>query len=114
MERAGPKKTYSWALTDGKCQCYDSPTAAQDVIKLWEVVEARPFHDDTLMQATAQINRLLATAAKKSPDPERELCFITIEDRAMLVWSQTHRGLTADDDPMAVAQALGLISSEFE
>ena len=109
-ESLGGKTKYSWSLdSKRKSQCFPSPESFQSVINLWEAVEAMPFHDETLMDATKKINRRLATAAKKSPDPKRELCFIEFEGRPFLVWSQTHRdALIPQDDPETVAKALGL------
>jgi hypothetical protein len=104
-----PGTTYTWTLTSGHCYCTASPADLQIVSRLWEVTDAKVFHDEALMEATKKINRLLGAAAEKSPDPERELCFIQFEGRPFLVWSKTHRGhLTTDDDPEAVADALGI------
>jgi hypothetical protein len=110
-QRAGGGGTqkYSWVIFEGKCNCYVSTVSAQVVHKFWEAEEARPFHDETLMEATKTINQLLASAAEKSPDAERELCFIEFQNRPFLAWSKTERGaLTSDDDPVTVAHALGL------
>jgi len=50
-----------------------------------------------------------ASAAKESPDPERELRFISIENQLFLVRSKNHpNGLVAEDDPRVVADALGI------
>lgn len=105
----GGTKTYTWLIADGTCSCFVSTESHQNVHKLWEVEEASPFHDETLMEATKKINELLESAANKSPDPQRELCFIEFQNRPFLAWSKTERdGLTADDDPATVARALGL------
>jgi hypothetical protein len=60
------------------------------------------------MTATAEINRLIDAAAKESPDRERELCFISIENQLFLVWSKNHDALVAEDDPRVVADALSI------
>ncbi|HWT81472.1 MAG TPA: hypothetical protein VN648_21980 [Candidatus Methylomirabilis sp.] len=105
----GGTQNYSWVILDSKCNCHVSPISHQVVHQFWEAEEARPFHDETLMEATKTINRLLASAAEKSPESERELCFIEFLNRPFLAWSKTERGaLTADDDPATVARALGL------
>ena len=105
---SGTRK-YTWVIIDGKCGCSVSTVSHQIVHTFWEAEQATPFHDETLMEATKTINRLLASAAEKSPDQERELCFIEFQNRPFLAWSKTERdGLTADDDPATVARALGL------
>jgi len=108
---AGGSKTnkYSWMLHGPEMLCYPSKANKCTVhTKFWEPEEARPFHDETLMEATKAINRLLASAAERRPDPEWELCFIEFQNRPFLAWSKPEGGLTSDDDPAAVAHALGL------
>ena len=108
-EKNGKKTTCTWRIFEGKCNCAVSDESYQIVHQFWEVEEARPFHDETLMEATKTINRLLASAAEKTPDEERELCFIEFLGRPFLAWSKTERdALTAHDDPATVARALGL------
>lgn len=105
----GKTKGYTWVILDGKCNCYVSDDPHQILHQLWEVESPRPFHDETLIEATREINRLLAAAAERSPDSERDLCFIEFQNRPFLAWSKTEQGaLTADDDPATVARALGL------
>jgi hypothetical protein len=108
LARAKPKQNHSWILSNGKCECFVSPDDDQTVVKLWEVFEPQQFHDQALMEATEKINGILEEAVRKSPHRERELCFIEIENRLLLVWSKTHDGLVAEDDPQAVADALGI------
>lgn len=102
-------QNYTWPISEGKCSCALAKDSHQKVHQFWEVEEARPFHDETLMEATKTINRLLASAATKRPDPELELCFIEFQARPFLAWSKTQRNaVAADDDPATVARALGL------
>jgi len=101
--------TYTWMIMEGKAQCYTSTESHCFVHKLWEVVEAKPFHDETLIEATKAINGLLESAAAKSPDEERQLCFFEFQSRPLLAWSKhEHGGVTAHDDPATVARSLGL------
>jgi hypothetical protein len=109
IAKGKPKQNYSWYLVDGKADCFVSPDDDQTVTtKLWEVFEPQQFHDQALMEATAKINAILEKTAQKPPHRERELCFIEVENRLLLVWSKTHHGLIAQDDPQAVADALGI------
>lgn len=106
---AGKTTKYTYVIVGGHCACSTAKVSYQKVGNFWEAEEARPFHDETLMEATKTINQLLKAAAEKSPDPERELCFLEFQGRPLLAWSKTTRGaLTADDDPAEVARALGL------
>jgi hypothetical protein len=101
-----PKPTgYHWALNFPRMTCYSGGTG-QVVLGLWEAEEPSVAHDETLMQVTKEINKILAEVAKEPPEPGLELSMIQFEGAQMLAWTEPVRGLTAANSLEEIAEAL--------
>jgi hypothetical protein len=68
--------------------------------------ELSDFHDAELQHATKQINEILDRVARANPDPSRDLHFINVQGRLMLVWAEHEEVLSDDEDAVEVAKAL--------
>jgi hypothetical protein len=97
----------SWVITpDTKVvRCYKSPAADCIVTSLWEAEETA-FYDADLARATKEINHIV-TNLKNKKDPDRELCFLEVEDRLLLTWTE-HGTIGPDDDLNTIKKALRL------
>jgi hypothetical protein len=90
-----PKYHWFW-LTEGKeIACFQDERNTCIVTKLWEP-ELSDFHDAELQHATKQINEILDRVARANPDPSRDLHFINVQGRLMLVWAR-HADVVTDD-----------------
>jgi hypothetical protein len=104
-----PKK-YSWILSPTGVKCFKSDIGGQEVMGLWEAEESI-FHDAELARATREINDILRQVDEKNEDPDRQLGFIEVENRLLLVWS-TYDVVGPDDDPDTIRRALRLKAEE--
>jgi hypothetical protein len=98
MQSDTDTKKYSWSFKDGKMTCCTSETSTCNVSKLWEVTGLTQFHDAELRQATKQIKALLDGVKRSNRDSSRDLHFVQIEGRHLLVWAHDELVGPHDDD----------------
>lgn len=92
-------KTKVWCFADPQDNCSISP--------LWETTRPSEFHDSDLAKATKEINAIINRIDRSNKDKERELCFIKVQDRLMLVWA-FHGVVKPSDEGAIIARALNL------
>jgi hypothetical protein len=115
-----PTPKYSWTMHpdgDGKVNvnCYKDPKGLQTILSLQspeemledgidfddfglrETTEATAFHDETLQQATGEINNILRRVQRNNEVPGRLLSMIAIDSRQLLVWA-TYDVIGPDED----------------
>jgi hypothetical protein len=102
-----PPPKLSWFLNpvSHKLFCIRTPGPACIVTSLWEA--SGEFYDPRLMRATKEINDILERLSKENKDRNKELSFIEVENRLLLVWTE-HGMIGPDDDPGTIKKALGL------
>jgi hypothetical protein len=123
-----PKK-YTWSMGPGGVVCYTSDTSAQTVVGLQspqemlkegidyddfglrETTEATAFHDETLQQATKEINDILRRVQRNNEVPGRLLSMIEIDSRQLLVWA-TYDAIGPDADLDIIEETLKLKTRE--
>ena len=88
-----------------KLLCIRGPGDSCIVTSLWEA--DGEFYDPRLTRATEEINDILGWLRKENKDRNKELSFIKVENRLLLVWTE-HGMIGPDDDPDSVKKALGL------
>lgn len=77
------KPTYAWVAAPDAVVCYPSAFNTQLVGRL-RVASPSPFHDKQLVAATAEINKILAEAAKTNP--AKDLAFLETPRGFFLAW----------------------------
>ena len=110
-----PPKKYSWLMNPLGVTCYKSRLGGQTVMGLQsppemleegidyddfglrETTEATAFHDETLQQATKEINNILRRVQRNNEVPGRLLSMIEIDSRQLLVWA-TYDAIGPDED----------------
>jgi hypothetical protein len=119
-ERKPPREDalpYSWIWSGeepNKILCTPDPAGGQTVeASWWELEEPMPFHDETLVQASREINEILSRCQQYASPPEKTLSFILIDARPFLVWSDV-RTVGPFDEPDAIAQAFRLRREESQ
>jgi hypothetical protein len=98
-----PKPSW-WIDKKYIAHCYRNSAGDCLVIPLWEVGGA--FYDARLAHATKEIDDILGEL-NDDKDPNKELSFIKVENRLLLVWTETGT-IGPDDNPDIIKQALGL------
>jgi hypothetical protein len=109
-----PKK-YTWVLGPTGVTCYVDNAGGQTIIGLQspqemleegidyddfglrETTEATAFHDESLQQATREINNILRRVQRNNEVPGRLLSMIEIDSRQLLVWA-TYDAIGPDED----------------
>jgi hypothetical protein len=100
-----PKK-YTWILSPSGMLCHVDSAGGQTVSGLWEAGESS-FHDADLARATKEINGILGQLEESNEDPGRQLGFIEVENRLLLVWA-SYDAVGPEDDPDTIRRALRL------
>jgi hypothetical protein len=78
---------------------------------LRETTEATAFHDETLRQATREINNILRRVQRNNEEPGRLLSMIEIDSRQLLVWA-TYNAIGPDEDLDIIEETLKLKTRE--
>jgi hypothetical protein len=109
-------RNWGWITILGRLYvvCYPSPSAQCHVIGLnadgsYGLVapkETSTFHDETLAEATKEINSILTRIVRENSEPNRGLHFIQVPNGLLLAWGVE----VADkqDEDSAVEQILGI------
>ncbi|WP_211882874.1 hypothetical protein [Pseudarthrobacter albicanus] len=115
-EVAKPAKRSWWIDKGHKVHCYANPAGDCHVTSLADSMEAEAtsFYDADLARTTGEINNIL-TGVRGAKPSGRDLCFIVVENRPFLVWTEPGStgpdesgAIRPDDDPQTVRRALGL------
>ena len=102
--------TCVWVVVRGQGQCDDGASATCVACSLLEA-DASDFHDQSLIEATRKIKRILAAIPEDSRG--RQLSFLHTNMGTLLAWlshdgKASRGGVTAEDDDATVAKALKL------
>lgn len=100
-------KAYVWKCVNPGSDCV--------IHQLTTTASRTASHDEPLMKATAEINRILEETSAKAPRREQRLCILFTPDGPMLAWTFAEEvsGKTiSSDDPnfsRAARESLGLV-----
>jgi hypothetical protein len=106
-QKKPPPPKLSWVVLPESHKLLCIPISGRGCIvsSLWEA--SGEFYDPRLTRATKEINDILERLRKENKDRDKELSFIEVENRLLLVWTE-HGMIGPDDDPDTVKKALGL------
>ncbi len=90
-----------------KVACYPDPQDNCTIAPLWETTSPTAFHDPELVKATREINAIIHRIGRGNNEKDRELCFIKVLGRMMLVWAH-HGVIHPTDDEVVIARTLKL------
>ncbi len=101
---------YAWIhITGGPLVCYPSPINSQFLAPFAESTKRAEFHDDTLAQATREINAVITRITASNDDPTRVPSLILVPGgQLMLVWAVAEHPVSPHSDPATVRETLGL------
>jgi hypothetical protein len=108
--KPGPPKRSWWIDKKHVAHCYRNPAGdclvfpSPGTPALWEA--GGEFYDVRLARATREINDILGRL-NDDKDPNKELSFIKVESRLLLVWTECGT-IGLDDDPDTIKKELGL------
>ncbi len=100
-------RTRDWVIFDGRVICYRSPIDGQSQPAFAVATKLTPFHDNTLAQATKEINAVLIKVQRANKDSKRKLAIIQTHKGPMLAWTE-YGAVGPYDEDAEVEQALGL------
>jgi hypothetical protein len=101
---------YAWIhISGGPVVCYPSPLQSQVLAPFAESSKREAFHDETLAEATKQINGVIAGVNAGNSDPTRVPSLILVPGgQMMLVWAVAEHPVSAHSNPDEIRSALGL------
>jgi len=103
--RTEARKKRTWLEFDGKIHCYRS---LDDLCRVASLRSAKKsdFHDETMIQATKEINAIFKRLQKQNSDATREAALIDTGEGLLLAW--VHCNGAAGARSGDVAKTLGL------